>query len=133
MAATSIYDYKLKRETLPILSMLLVFATLTIGNVEGFITTVLTISFSKLITFSCAVRISRKALYYVSSDIIPAFLILLLSIALSLVSNNVVFIGMDKWSSQVVFSTIPILLFSMVLEPSTKPFENMELLSRARF
>ncbi len=56
LVGASIYDYKSKKETLPILSMLLVFITLIIGNVEGFVVMVLAIPLSKLITFSYAVK-----------------------------------------------------------------------------
>lgn len=126
----SVYDYKTKRETLPIALIAFLFISLIVGDAIALLVVSLTIPVSRLLAIPLFRVLGKGSIRHILLDVIPAVLTLIMAFSASLISEGIVFLGMDKWSSQTLFSTLFLLLFSIVLEPSTEVFEALGFVIR---
>ncbi|MEL9940383.1 MAG: hypothetical protein QW348_06545 [Ignisphaera sp.] len=127
----SIYDYKTKREVLPLTAIAFLFIALIMSNPIALLATVLVIPISRLLAIFVFRGFGKGSVYHILLDVIPTILVLVMAFAASLISKNVEFLGMSKWSSQVMFSTLFLLLFSIALEPSIELPGTLGFVARA--
>lgn len=127
----SIYDYKTKREVLPLIAIAFLFIALIMSDPIALLVSVLVIPVSRLLAIFLFRGFGKESAYHILLDVVPTILVLVMAFSASLISKNVEFLGMNKWSSQVMFSTLFLLLFSIALEPSVELLGTLGFVARA--
>ncbi|MEM0027559.1 MAG: hypothetical protein QXT53_06790 [Ignisphaera sp.] len=127
----SIYDYKTKREILALVAIAFLFIALVMADPTALLVTVLAIPITRLLAISMFRGLSKGSAYHILLDVIPIILVLVMAVSVSLISEGIEFLGMDRWSSQVVFATLFLLLFSIALEPSVEFLGGLGFIARA--
>uniref|UniRef100_A0A7J3QEN9 Uncharacterized protein n=1 Tax=Ignisphaera aggregans TaxID=334771 RepID=A0A7J3QEN9_9CREN len=114
-----VLDYRTKSEVLPIASISLSIISIVLNNAICLLISIVAIPISRSMDLIKMRKTGIEAIYHLLLDVTPITLAIIMSIVVALASGRVLFIGMDKWSSQVLFSTIILLILSSIIEPST--------------
>jgi len=114
-----VLDYRTKSEVLPIVAISLSIIAMVLNNAICLLISIVAIPICRSMDLLKMRKTGIEAMYHLLLDVTPITLAIIMSIVVALTSGRVLFIGMDKWSSQVLFSTIILLILSSIIEPST--------------
>ena len=113
-----IFDYIARSETVPIASLAVAIISIVLQNVIGLAMALLAIPLSRVLDIIKMMKTGRSIAYHLLFDLVPIVLALLTPLVIVVVSSRVLFIGMSKWVSELLFTTIFLLLLSSIIEPS---------------
>lgn len=113
-----IFDYITRSETVPIASLAVAIISIVLQNVIGLAMALLAIPLSRVLDIIKMMKTGRSIAYHLLFDLAPIVLALLTPLVIVVVSSRVLFIGMSKWVSELLFTTIFLLLLSSIIEPS---------------
>jgi len=115
---TIIYDHVTGSETAPLASLAIAIASIILKSTMGLALALLAMPLSRALVLVKMVKTSRGAVYHLLLDLIPIALVLLAPLIIVTMSSKVLFIGMSKWVSQLLFATTFLLLLAIIIEPS---------------
>jgi hypothetical protein len=117
--SSMVLDYRTKNEILPIVVIPLSIIAMVLNNATCLLISIVAIPICRSMDLLKMRKTGIEAMYHLLLDVTPITLVIIMSIVVALTSGRVLFIGMDKWGSQVLFSTIILLILSSIIEPST--------------